>query len=107
MSIIDLFNWLADENNNRALSSLGTIFQIFGFIIPALVGIVIFIIRSNRRARDDVLNFMKDWNALEKNVDRIRALEVFRKFRGQAGGLYSLPNDSIERMLTNSFLNEL
>lgn len=106
LSIVELFSWFANENNNRALSSVGTIFQIFGLIIPALIGIVVFVRRSNRRARDDVLEFLRDWNSPDKNAVRYASLDVFKKFKEGKMSFRDIFNDAEKRIQTTSFLNE-
>lgn len=102
----EIYSWLADENNNRAISSLGTIFQIFGIIIPAFVAIFIYIRTTLQRARDEVIEFINDWNSTERSKVRYTAMNIFRKLNTGEISFEEITTDDEKRVLFITFLNE-
>jgi len=106
MQELELYLWLADVNNNRAISSIGTIVQIFGIVVPVFVAMLVYIRTAIQRARDDVIEFLKDWNSAEKSRSRYAALEVFKMFDAGEFTYEQIIGDEEKRALAAGFLNE-
>ena len=106
MSEHTIFTWLADESNNRAILTLGTIFQIIGLIIPAFIAIVVYIRNAKTKARDDVIKFLGDWNSPERSLQRSKALPIFTSLNSKLTTFEGIMQDHEKRAIIASFLNE-
>lgn len=106
MPAFDIYSWLANEANNRAISSVGTVFQIIGIIIPAFIAILVYIVNSFRKERDDVIKFLGEWNSADRSRVRYEAVNLFRNFNAGEITLDQLLTDDQTRINVLTFLNE-
>jgi hypothetical protein len=70
------FAILAGEPNHRALSTIISIVQLLGTIVPLLVGAYIYVKRSKDAARQEMFNFFANWLSPDRQDRRVRYRKI-------------------------------
>jgi Domain of unknown function (DUF4760) len=101
-----IYQWLASEENGRAIGSAASIFAIVGLIIPGFVAIVNYVYTSRRTAQDKVLEFLNEYISRENHRDRNIAYDLLEKYNAGTLTRQNLANDNEKEAILTRFLNE-
>lgn len=102
-----LYSWLSNVENYRFLSSIGIIAQIIGIIIPGFLAILLYIIKSKQKAREDVIGVFDKWNDSVKSDQYVKATEIIKSYNKKEISFSDILDDESKHRLVTTLLNEL
>jgi Domain of unknown function (DUF4760) len=101
-----IYQWLASEENGRAIGSAASIFAIVGLIIPGFIAILNYVYTSRRIAQDKVLEFLAGYTSRENHRDRNLAYDLLEKYNAGKLTREDLAKDADKAAILTRFLNE-